>query len=185
MSKRAHSFLILFLIPLFLCLVTDQEHGSSSLIQFLGKAINFVILFGGLAYFLHKPLRRFLEKRSEDIQRTQREAEEARNEAERKLEEANVQLEKLGDEVERIKKDAEREGEKEKKRILEAGQKEAERMKHIAQAQIDMYVAAGMRELREFTAEMAAKVAEERIKKRMTPEEHSLFIDRGIEKLSN
>lgn len=183
MRESKHILFILLLLPLFVFMVSE-EHSSSSFFQFLGKSINFIILFGGLVYFLYKPIRNFLEKRSADIEKTQKEAEEARRDAERKLEEAKAQLERLKDEVLKIKKEAETEGAKEKERILNEAKKEAEEIRRMAQTEIDVYIEAGIKELKEYAAEMATKLAQERIKRKMTSQDHSLLIDKSIEKLS-
>lgn len=184
MRKSKYILLILLLLPLFVFMVSEEEHSSPSFLQFLGKSINFIILFGGLAYILYKPLRNFLEKRSAEIECSQKEAEDARREAEKKLEKAKAQLESLEDEVAEIKKEAEIEGAREKERILNEAKKEAERIKHLVQTEIDVYIEAGIRELKEYAAEMATKLAQERIKKKMTSQDHSLLIDKSIEKLS-
>ncbi len=103
-TSRRKIFLILLLLPLFISMAAaDQEH-SSGLRDFIGKTINFIVLFGGLAYLLYKPIRNFLQKRSQEIEQGLKEAEDAQREAEQKLREAKARLATLEDEIQKAKK---------------------------------------------------------------------------------
>ncbi len=180
---RRKIFLILFLLPLFISMVSADEQHSSNLRDFIGKTINFILLFGVLAYFLFKPVRNFLQKRSQDIERGLKEAADAQREAELKLREARTRLAALEGEIEKLKKEAEIEGRKEREKIIQLAQQEAERIKYFAKQEIEMLMRAGIRDLKEYTAEMASALAEERIKKKMSPEDQYFLIDKSIEKL--
>jgi F0F1-type ATP synthase membrane subunit b/b' len=90
----------------------------------------------------------------------------------------------LEKEIKKIMKEAENEGRKERDMTLHLAQQETERIKHYAKQEIDAIIGAGIRGLREYTAVLATALAEERIKKKMTPEFQSLMIDRSIERLS-
>jgi len=184
MCKRKEIFLLLFLLPFFIFMASEGEHSSSNFSHFLGKSLNFIILFGGLAYLLAKPLRLYLEKRSLEIKHTMLEAENSRKEAEKKLREVKIKLESLGEEVAKIKKEAEIKGKKEKEKIIREARKEAKKIKHLTQEEIESFIEAGIRDLKEYTAEMAANLAQEKIKKRLTQKDHSLLIDKSIERLS-
>lgn len=185
MRKKKQVVLILLLLPAFVFMVSEEERSSSNFLPFLGKSLNFIILFGGLAYFLSKPLRNYLKKRSLGIKQALAEAENARKEAEEKLKEAKAQLEGLGEKADQIKKEAEKLGQREKERIINESKREAERIKRLTQQEIELLIQGGIQEIKEYTFEMAALLAQERLKKRMTPEEHSLLVDKCIERLSN
>jgi len=184
MRKKIQIILILLLLPAFVFMVTSEEHSSSNLLPFLGKILNFVILFGGLAYFLSKPLRNYLMRRSLEIKQSLEEAENSRKEAEERLKEATAQLEGLGEKIVQIKKEAESAGQREKERIISETKREAERIKNLSQQEIELLLEEGIQELKEYTIEMAAVLAQERIKKKMTPKGHSLLIDKCLERLS-
>jgi F-type H+-transporting ATPase subunit b len=175
--------LILLLLPFFISMVSADEEHSSNLRDFIGKTINFIVLFGGLAYFLFKPIRNFLQKRSEEIEQGLKDAEDAQKEAEMKLREAKARLATLEDEIEKLKKEAEIEGRKEKEKVIQLAQQEAERIKYFAKQEIEMLMRAGIQDLKQYTAELASALAEQRIKKKMSPEDQSFFIDKSIEKL--
>lgn len=184
MTERRKILVVLFLLPFFIFMASAEEEHKSGFIDFLGKTINFIVLFGGLAYLLRKPIGSFLEKRSQDIQRTLKETEASRKEAEQKLQEAKVHLAGLEEEIEKMRKEADVEGHRERERTLQLAQKEAEKIRYFTGQEIEMLTRAGIQELKEFTAELAASLAEERIRKKMTLEDHTQLIDKSIERLS-
>lgn len=184
MPERNQALSVLLLVPFFLFVVSEEGGEASGKSGFLGKVINFVVLFGGLAYVLYKPLRNYLRKRSEDIRRALDEARQARLDAERKLQEVQKKLAVLEDEVGRIIKAAEGDGFQAKENIRVLADKEAERIKTFAQQEIEMQLRAGRQELKEYTAELAAALAEARLKEKITDQGHSRLIDKSIEKLA-
>jgi len=182
-NPKRKIFLILLLLPFFISMVSADEEHSSNFRDFIGKTINFIVLFGGLAYFLFKPIRNFLQKRSQEIEQGLKDAEDAQKEAELKLQEAKARLATLENEIEKLKKEAEIEGRKEKERVIQLAQQEAERIKYFAKQEIEMLMRTGIQDLKEYTAGLASALAEEKIRKKMSPEDQSFFIDKSIEKL--
>lgn len=183
MKEKQKILVILFLLPFFVSTASAEEEHASNFIDFLGKSINFIVLFGGLTYILYKPIRSFLEKRAGDIRRSLKEAEDLRREAELKLQESRTRLASLADEIERIKKEAEIEGQREREKALQLTGHEAERIKSFARKEIEMLLQAEIRHLKEYTAEKAVALAEERIKGKLGPEDQSFFIDKSIKRL--
>jgi len=179
---RKHILILLFLLLLFLPLRADEEHASGTK-DFLGKMLNFVVLFGGLAYFLRKPLRKFLEGRSVQIEQSLKDIKESRRQAEQRLHQLQERLGRLEEEVEKIKKDGEVNGLEERDRIIAEAQREAEKIKRFAQEEIEMLTRVGIADLREYAAELATVLAQERIKQKITPEISSRLIDKSIEKI--
>ncbi len=149
----------------------------------IGKIINFAILFGGLFLFLRKPFLALLDKRTRTIERTLAEATEARAAAERQLEEARRKAAALEAEMIRLKSEAEADGLKEKERIRELAGKEAERLRTLARQEIEAHLKAGVRELKAMTAGLAAGLAEERLKNRLTAADQDALIDKSIDRL--
>jgi len=182
MEKRRMLF-ILLLLPFFIFMSSVEEGHSSGFIDFLGKTINFIILFGGLTYILFKPIRNFLEKRSKDIENSLKDAEESKEETEQKVKEVKDRLSSLENEITKIMKESELEGHKEKEKIIQLAQKEAEKIKYFAKQEIEILIQAGIQDLKEYTAELASAIAEERIRKRMSPEGQSILINKAIKKL--
>lgn len=182
--RKKEALAVLLLVPLFLCMMSEEAGETSGKSGFLGKVINFVVLFGGLGYFLYKPLRGYLKKRSENIRSILDEARQARLDAERKLEEAERKLAALEDEVGRIIGAAENEGLREREKIKALADREADRIRTFAGQEIEMQIRAGRQELREYTAELAASLAEAGLREKITDQGHYRLIDKSIERLA-
>jgi F-type H+-transporting ATPase subunit b len=181
MAGKKQILLVLLLVPFFIFMAPEEEH-SSNFMEFLGKAVNFIVLIGALVYFLSKPLRSMLEKRAAGIKHSMKEAEDSRKEAEERLKEVKKRLSGLEDEIAKIQKEAEVEGQREKERIQKLARQEGEKLKLFARQEIEMYTNASIKELREYTAELATRLAQERIMKKLTPETQSSLLDKSIEK---
>ena len=185
MTRKTPLILILAVLPFLLFMSVEEEHQNSNPMAFIAKAVNFLILFGGLAYLLRKPIKKFLEDRVAQISTTIRDAEESRQGAETDLEKTEKRLHELSQEVEELREKAVLDGEREKERIIRAAQEEGERTKKAAQQEIEMISRAGIRGLKEYAVTLAAAEALERIQKRLTPEKHTQLIDDSIKSLEN
>jgi F0F1-type ATP synthase membrane subunit b/b' len=86
----------------------------------------------------------------------------------------------LEGDVSRLRAEAEAEGRAEKERIKALAEKEGERIKSFTQQEIDLQLKAGIQELKEYTASLAAGLAEDRMKARLTPADQSRLIDKSI-----
>jgi F-type H+-transporting ATPase subunit b len=185
MARKTSRVLIFVVLPFLLFMSVEDKHHDSNPMAFIAKVVNFLILFGGLAYVLRKPIKQFLEGRAAEIDTTMRGAEESRHGAKKDLEQTEKRLHELSQEVEELKDKAVLEGQREKDRIIRVAQEEGARMKEAVQQEIEMISRAGIRGLKEFAVTLAAAEALERIQKRLTPEKHTRLIDDSIERLEN
>lgn len=186
MNANKHILVILLVLPLFLFLSSEEEEShSSSIMGYVGKVINFLVLFGGLAFLLRKPLKKFLDRRGQEIGTSIKEAKEERKENEKRFKEILGRLQRLEKEIVKIREHAEEEGRKRKESVFQAAEREADRIKHFAHQEIDMFYQAKIRELRLRTAEMATALAKKSIEERMTPEKQALLVDQSISKLED
>jgi len=184
--QRRLRIALLLALPLLMFMtsaVEEEQHGTDSM-AFAGKVVNFVVLFGGLGFLLFKPLKRFLENRGRNIDRSIREARESRKASEVRLKEARTRLEELTGEIARIRSDAEKQGRMEKERIITQSRDDAGKLKQQAQQEIGLVSQSVMRELREYAAQLATEQARERILAKMTPELQARLIDSAIERLT-
>ena len=156
----------------------------SATMDFLGKVVNFLVLFGVLGFVLRKPLKALLAKRSVDVRDTIRLAETGRTEAEAGAEASKAKLAGLESEVRGLKAEAEEEGRRETERISRAAAAEAERLKKFTRQELDEQVRRSVGELKTYAAVRATDLARERIRKRLTPETQSALIDKSIDRLS-
>ena len=185
MTQREKIMIVLSVLPAFIFMSSGEEGYSSHFLEFLGKTVNFIVLFGGLFYFLFKPVRNFLMKRVEDIKHSLKEAEDSKKEAKQKLQEVESRLAGLKNELERIKREGKEEGAKEAERIHQLTRQDVEKIKYFTKQEIEMLVNAGIQHLKEYTAELAISLAEEKIKKRMSSQDQSLLIDKSCEKVES
>ncbi len=151
--------------------------------DFLGKVINFVVLLGGLIYLLRNPLRNFLQARTKSLEDALRETKGSRVEAEKRLQNVENRLEKIDREIEQIQRQAETEGHAVERRILQDAKAGANRLKLLSRQEIEMLTQAGIRQIRQYAAELATDLALQKIQRRINKEDQSLLIDRSIERL--
>ena len=184
MSHRKAARAVLLLVPFLLAMSAEGGPQASGSGGMLGKVINFVILFGGVTFALYKPARNFLVQRTRDIQASLDEARDGRLRAEAKLEEARAKLAALEGDVARLRAQAEAEGRAETERIRALAEKEARRIQAFTQQEVDLQLKAGIQELKEYTAGLAASLAEDRMKRRLTSDDQSGLIDKSIADLT-
>lgn len=172
------------LLAALLCMGATAEGEGHPTLDFLGKVLNFLILFGGLGFLLHKPLRAMLEKRSGDARSALDAARASRSEAEARRETARTKLEGVAGEVERLKADAAARGRAGKERIARAAAEEGARLKDFAAREIEAQTRNAVRELKAYAAEAATAIARDRLRGRLAPEDQAALVDRSIERLS-
>jgi len=183
MLQKKSALLILMVVPFLLFMSFAEESHPSQTKDFLGKLINFLLLFGGLAYVLRKPLGNFLQGRSDSLEQALREAKESQEEAAERLNQVESRLRKLDEEIEKMQREAEAEGQSLHQHVLEEAKQAADRLKHFASQEIEMLTKDAIREIKEYTAALAADLAQQSIQDRMTEEFHSSLIDKSIERI--
>ncbi len=156
----------------------------SATMDFLGKAVNFLILFGGLTIALWKPVKAMLAKRTKDVRDGIFQAGSGRAEAEASALESKAKLAGLAAEVERLKAQAGEDAKKEAERIAQAAAAEAERLKKLTRQELDEQMRRSLGELKSYAADRATVLARERIRAQLTPSRQSALIDRSIDRLS-
>ena len=152
--------------------------------DFLGKVVNSLILFGGLTLALWKPVKAMLAKRTSDVGDGISRAQASRAEAEAGALESRAKLAGLAAEIARLRAQAEEDGRRESQRIALAASAEAERLKKLTRQELDEQTRRGIGELKAYAAAQATALARERIRARLTPEIQSALIDRSIDRLS-
>jgi F0F1-type ATP synthase membrane subunit b/b' len=121
-----------------------------------------------------------LRNRTEEIRRALEDSEAEKRRAGEKLEEARARLANLASEVDAVKKAAEAEGRAEQEGIRRLAAEEAEKIRRLAKADMEAQVRAGILALKRHAASLAAERALERIRGRLTPETHTVLIERSI-----
>ncbi len=184
MKRKSQLLVLLILLPFLLFMLSPEgaEHSSNSG-EFIGKVINFILLFGGLSYFLRKPLMNFLGRRGKELSQTVDESERMKKEWEKKLQEVEKRLKKISNEVESLSKQAEERGEKRKKEILQAARDEANRIKSFSEHQIEALSQQALLEIRQYAADLAVRRAQENIKKKLTLKKQHILVGQAIKRI--
>ncbi len=185
MGRRTTALATLFLLPLFVFMSVDEGHGGSATKDFIGKTVNFLVLFGALAVVLRKPVREMLRKRSAEIQESLAGAKERRAEAEKRYAGSAARLAGLETEVLRVRKEAEEDASRGKDRIARLAAAEAEKIRMFTEQEIEEHLRVGLRELISYAGDKAANLAGERIREKLGATDQKILIDKSIERLAH
>jgi len=145
---------------------------------------NFLILFGGLGWYLRKPFREFLNSRSKAIEEGLASGRKAKDDALHKLSEIEARLSRLDKELKDLKDQALIEAEEEKARILAGARTEADKILDMCKREIEGLKKSARLELKGHVAELAVKLAEERLRASLTPEENRKMIQQFLQTLN-
>ena len=143
------------------------EEGAPRQHEELYKIINFVILVGGLAYLLRKPLVEFLAQRSAAIRKSLDEGRKTLEVSQARLKAVEEKLARLQEEIAAFRAAAAREMEVERKHLQEMAAAEAEKMLQATRAEMDTATKAAMLELRQYAGKQAVELAEQMIRERL------------------
>lgn len=163
---------------------TAEQHAESPW-NLVFKWANFLILFGFLGWKLRKPTIDFFDSRSREITAGLARAEEAKDESLKKLGEIEARLAGLDQEIKAIKEQTAQQAAEERERIIEGARLEAEKILEMGRNEIEAMQKAARRELKGHVAELAVKLAEERLKSTLGPEENQKIIDRFLQSLGS
>lgn len=159
----------------------EEDHGNPwSLIWKWG---NFVLLFGGLAYYLRQPLRDFLNARAHSIEQGLITGKKTQKEASEKIAEVEARLAGISNEIEALKVKAIKEGEDDRARVINDARLEAEKILALAKREIEGLQRSAYMELKAEVAELTVKIAEKQLKSGLGPAENQKIMSRFIQSL--
>jgi F-type H+-transporting ATPase subunit b len=157
----------------------DAPHGES-LLAFLARIANFVILAGGLYYLLKSPLGNYLSARSEQIRSDLVHAAQTREEASARLGAIEARLEALPGEIDALKARGKEEIAAEEARIKQAAEAERVRLVDQTRREIERQLQIARRDLTAHAADLAVGVARARLAHEITDEQQARLIDRYV-----
>jgi F-type H+-transporting ATPase subunit b len=144
-----------------------KEEKNQSSHELLYKIINFVILVGGLAYVLRKPMAEFFTSRTASIEKALDEGRKALEASQAQLRQVEEKLRGLEAEIAAFKASALREMEAERQRLQQASAEEAARILEAARAQMETALRGAKQELKNYAAQQSVARAEELIRTRL------------------
>lgn len=134
----------------------------------LYKIVNAAIFAAGLGYLIKKYAPAFFNARSADIQKAIQDATGLRIEAEFRSSEIDRKMATLADEVRAMRERSNAAMEREHERLRRDAEEERKRIAERVQSEIEALRADGAREVRRYTANLALKEAEARLRSRLS-----------------
>ncbi|MCX7913165.1 MAG: F0F1 ATP synthase subunit B [Thermodesulfovibrionales bacterium] len=179
-----------FLFVIFFCLIVSVSFVSAAgpateegPMAWVWRILNFAILVFLLVKFAGKPLKNFLKQRSEMIEKSIKDAQEAKEIAKKALEEVEQRLKLKDKEVAEILEVAKTSGEEEQKRLIEDAERLKTKILEQAKANIEHEVKMAKEAIKAEAVEEAIKLSEEKIKNRLTREDHDKILQDSIKLL--
>jgi F-type H+-transporting ATPase subunit b len=156
---------------------------EQTVLQTVAKLANFAILAGVLVYFLRAPVRTYLESRATAIRSDLVAASEMRATATAQLAEIERKLQSLPAELAALKAQGAQDVAAEQARIAQAAALERERLIEQTRREIATRLQVARRELTQHAAQLAVQIAEERIRRTITPDDQLRLVQRYTEQL--
>jgi F-type H+-transporting ATPase subunit b len=151
--------------------------------EILKQAINFLILAVVLVYFLRKPLSSFLKERSELQRKAIEDAAKARAAAAEKLAAIEARTAKLADEIAAMNAKLADDAAAETLRLQEAAAVEISRIRVQSEVTGEQEVKKAREELRREASLLAARAAEELVRKTLSAEDQERLVRENLEKI--
>jgi F-type H+-transporting ATPase subunit b len=162
-----------------------KEKNSEPPHEMLYKTINFLILVGGLAYVLRKPMAEFFNLRSASIQKGLDEGRKALEASQAQLQAVEEKLRGLEAEIAAFKDSALRDMEAERQRWKQSSAEEAARILESARAQMDTALRAAKLDLKNYAARQSVSLAEELIRTRLDDSDRRRLVTQFVATLAS
>jgi F0F1-type ATP synthase membrane subunit b/b' len=163
--------------------VGEEGEEEGGLLAVALRWINFAILFGGLGYMLRQPAAEFFETRRQAILGGLEKSRAAQQDADERIADVNGRLAKLSTEIAGIVSDAKESARNERDRIVADAKKEVDRALERSQSEVER-LAGGMElEIRSLIADRVVQSAEEKLRSRLTEQDHGRMIRRAVDAL--
>jgi F-type H+-transporting ATPase subunit b len=151
--------------------------------EWLWRILNFTVLVVILVKFLNKPLKEFLKKRTELIEKSLTEAKEAKELAGKALAEVEERLRLKDREMEEILARARLSAEKEQDLIIQQGEQMKEKILEQAKNNIDYELRLAKESIKAEAVGIALELAEKKLKDKLTKEEQVRLIEESLKRM--
>jgi F-type H+-transporting ATPase subunit b len=136
-----------------------------------------------LVWFAKKPFAEFLKKRTEAIEKTLKEAQEAKELAQKALAAVEERLKLKDAEIAEILSRSKRSAEREKELLLKQGEQMKEKILEQAKSNIEHELRLAKDSIKAEAAGIAVELAEKKIKERLTKEEQIRLIEESLKRM--
>lgn len=154
-------------------------------LKILLHLINFALLAVGLFFLLYKPVKKFMDKRKEEIEGEIEKGERLQKEAQEIKEAYEIKLTEAEEESERIKTEAFENANKERERIISEANAEARAVKEDADRELEELKRDTIAQAKDELADVALKIADEVIGREVSREDNKRIVDECLEEWSN
>jgi len=179
-SKPIILLIFILLLTTVLAASSEGEEGHGFWLGFWKKALNSIILFGGLFYLLRKPISKFLGQKSLEIKTEIEEGEKTLSDKSKQMEEINSRLKSIEQEIGQLKEGAKERGSKESERIEQLGADEAKRVLEISEDEINNRIESAIKALKSKVADMAIDNFKQEIKNELDQKLYENLIEKNI-----
>ena len=159
------------------------ESGDSQIIDFIWKTVNFLILVAIIYKFAKKPVANALSNSAKSAKQLMDEAREAEKKVSSNLIKMKTKIAGLEEEALEMVETAKKEAESEKKRIIEEGKLEIQRMTEQANFVLQQEQRKVEDELKNWIAEESVKLAKKKLKEEMNQNHQKNLVGSYMEKL--
>jgi F-type H+-transporting ATPase subunit b len=178
------TFYILYFAFVSLAFGAEEAAGHGGLWEeYRWKVLNFAILVAVLVYFAKKPLKEFLSKRTEVIEKTLKEAREAKELAQKALAEVEERLKLKDKEMEEILSRTRLSADKEQALLAQQGEQMKLKILEQAKSNIDYEVRLAREAIKAEAVEIAIELAEKKLKEKLTREEQVRLIEESVKRM--
>ena len=177
----------LLVLVVFTCslLAAAEAESSHEEMNPIWKWANFAILAVGLGYLMAKNLPPLFSSRTTEIQKGISESQQMKRDAEKRSAEMDARLAALGADIERFRKESGEEMRQEGERISRETAAQIKKVEEQAAGEIEAAGKSARRELKEYAAELALGLAEERVRARMNDAAESVLVDNFVHNLEH
>ena len=159
------------------------ESGDSQIMDFVWKTVNFLILVAIIYKFAKKPVANALSNSAKSAKQLMDEAREAEKKISSNLDKMKSKIAGLEKEAIEMVETAKKEAEAEKKRIIEEGKQEIQRMTEQANFVLQQEQRKVEDELKNWIAEESVKLAKKKLKEEMNQNHQKNLVGSYMEKL--
>lgn len=167
------AFMLTTVVPALAFAAEEAHHDGGGMTW---KLINFAILAIGVYLIWTKVINKLLDKRSAEIKQALDEAKAAKDSADKKAAEYNNKLATLERRIAEIQNDLKQEGEAEKLRIMKDSEASAAKIREQAKVAAEQEVKKARLEIRKEVASIAVGMAEEILKKELSPADQERLV---------
>jgi F-type H+-transporting ATPase subunit b len=175
--RRSSMKRLLVLVILTAATLAAADTESTSEPSPIWRWANFIILAAGVGYFLAKNLPGHFSSNKKEIQKGISEAQQMKQDAERHSAEMDARLNALGADIENFRTQSTAEMQQEGERIGRETAAQIKKIEQQAAVEIESVGKTARRQLKEYAAELALGLAEERLRGRMDNATESALVD--------